>query len=541
MGFLERLQPFESCLNLVSEAHTTMTHLFVGSSQSFLLSWRPLCKYHGAWPLQTHRDLWPPTRFAEAQSVRNMGWKILDCAESTPDCAARNQAVEANLDIAGIGVIIAFLCATCLAFMIAFAVIFLDRYENIVDFFRRRLSKQEDVYKNDYTGPRYWRSPAFWSRVLSKNLLAFSDTQLLTGLAIQFTAMLKHCQISVYHFRIVTELAFLTTVTHLLTVIALRNYFVKNRWINLPRIFFMLGNLALLGYTSFVAYSYDLVEVDVSQSLACFFKSERPPFTAAFGGKWAALLVGAIGGHATIILAMYWLDDPNKSRTLTQKTVADKKHQRKTWWYHVGATIRTWIVAPVYSIYGIWMAGDGLRHTQALGRANVDIRGDERDWGFGQFLPVLLLALPLFAGWESFWEEKDEDRDTYFGHCKRPSRCGSEEQPRESGVELLRSAGDGSVGGKTSCFAVSALESDCDASGDAMRCDSRPNTHEGQVSDPQQASMQSGRARACQRLGGSNEVGVGVVCWTRWERERHPDFSPFAVRCEELVGVLLKW
>lgn len=345
-----------------------------------------------------------------------MGWKVFDCAESHPNCAARNQDVEANPDIAGIGVVLGFLATSCLAFLISFTVIFLDRYEHIVNLGRRWFTKEKREFKLDYNGP-YWRSPAFWSRVLSKNLLSFADTQLLTGLAIQFTAMIKHCHLSVYHFQIVTELAFLTTVTHLLTVVALRNYFVKNRWINLPRIFFMLGNLGLLGYTSFVAYSYDLAGLDLSTSLACFFKGDRPPLKSAFGGKWASLIVGAIGGHITVILAMYLFKDP-----------ADTSERRQWWWY-VGAAFRTWIVAPIYSIYGIWMAGSGLKHTQALGTPNVSIKGSESEWGFGQFLPILLLALPIFAGWESFWEEKDEDRENRFGrHSVRISRAGMDGQ-----------------------------------------------------------------------------------------------------------------
>lgn len=317
-------------------------------------------------------------------------------------------------------IIVGFLATTCLAFLIAFTVLFLDRFEDIVNFYRRHFTKSKSAYEQNqdaynHEGP-YWRSVAFWSTVLSKNLLAFSDTQLLTGLAIQFTAMIKHCSMSVYHFRIVVDLAFLTTITHLLTVVALRNYFVRNKWINLPRIFFMLANLALLGYTSFVAYSYDMAGVQLSDSLACFFQKERPHFSAAFGGKWAALLIGAIGGHVTVIAAMYWLKDPAES---------DKKGQ--WWWYiwYLGAIFRTWIVAPTYAIYGIWMAGDGLSETQALGTPpkGVTIEGSESAWNFGQFLPVLLLALPIFAGWESFCEEKDPDRDNWFGrHGERRSR-----------------------------------------------------------------------------------------------------------------------
>lgn len=314
-------------------------------------------------------------------------------------------------------VIVGFLSTTCLAFLIAFTVLFLDRFEDIVNFYRRTFTKNKTLYEQNHDEQdqeKYWRSVAFWSLVLSKNLLAFSDTQLLTGLAIQFTALIKHCTMSVYHFRIVTDLAFLTTVTHLLTVVALRNYFVQNKWINLPRIFFMLANLALLGYTSFVSYSYDLVHLDLSDELACFFKEDRPRFRAAFGGKWAALLIGAIGGHVTVIAAMYWLKNPDPTK-------------KESWYYyiwHFGAVLRTWIVAPAYSIYGIWMAGDGLQYTQALGNPpeGVVIQGDESAWNFGQFLPVLLLALPLFAGWESFWEEKDDDRKNRFGRrqLRRP-------------------------------------------------------------------------------------------------------------------------
>jgi hypothetical protein len=207
--------------------------------------------------------------------------------------------------------------------------------------------------------------------------------------------------LSIYHFQIIIELAFLTTVTHLLTVVALRNYFVKNRWINLPRIFFMLGNLGVLGYTSFVAYSYDLAgveyaqQLDSSASLACFFQRPRPRLRAAFGGKWAALLIGAIGGHATVILAMYVLPE-------------EEKHWKGEWsWKSFGAIVRTWVVAPIYAVYGIVSAGQVLTRTQALGTPDVRIEGDEETWGFGQFLPVLLLGLPLFAGWESFWEEYD--------------------------------------------------------------------------------------------------------------------------------------
>ncbi|KAF2260182.1 hypothetical protein CC78DRAFT_37219 [Lojkania enalia] len=361
--------------------------------------------------------------------------RVLKCADFNPDCTAKEQVVNANPDIAGIGVILGFLCTTCLAFLIAFSVLFLDRYEKIVNFFRKYVVRNTDEYCLEEKPIKYWRSPVFWSKVLSKNLLAFSDTQLLTGISIQFTAMLQHCKLSVYHFRVVTDLAFLTTVTHLLAVVTLRKYFVDNPWINLPRIFFMLGNLALLGYTSYVAYSYDLVELDLSSSLACFFKSERPRLRAAFGGKWAALLIAAIGGHATVIIAMYILSDK------VLKKIKDK------WWFWIGTIFRTWIIAPAYATYGIVMAGRSLRKTQALGTASVAIEGSETEWGFGQFLPLLLLALPLFAGWESFWEEKNWDKNLFSG-SQRPSTVNVMQTPKSPNLHQ-QSTRDNSVAERT--------------------------------------------------------------------------------------------
>ncbi|KAF2202866.1 hypothetical protein GQ43DRAFT_470492 [Delitschia confertaspora ATCC 74209] len=350
---------------------------------------------------------------------------ILDCKEFKVNCSSHDDPVDANPDIAGVGVIISFLATTCLAFAITCAVMFLQRFNTIRCLIRKYITKNPHPYMESPESP-YWRSAKFWAKVLSKNLLAFSDTQLVTGLAIQFTAIIQHCTLSVYHFQVVVELAFLTTVTHMLALVALRNYFVRNKWINLPRIGFMLANLALLGYTSYVAYSYDLAGLKKSSSLACFYQGKRPKFKSSFGGRWAALLVGAIGGHVTVIVSMYFLDNSDNPADETSGNIQPPNSTTSEKWKHFGGLIRTWFIAPVYAIYGLIMAGVSLRRTQALGNPYpVIITGSEKNWSFGQFLPVLLLALPLFAGWESFWEEKEPDSDRRWGILPHASRSRS--------------------------------------------------------------------------------------------------------------------
>jgi len=255
---------------------------------------------------------------------------VLKCKNIQSNCSATDNVVSANPDIAGIGVrsaqcekwlmvitllqvIISFLVTTCLASILAFVVMFLERYDDIRGFVRKICKMPPKDYARELCT---WRTHMFWFEILSKNLLAFSDTQLLTGLAVQFTALLKHCELSIYHFQIVVELAFLTTVTHLLTLVALRNYFVKNKWTSLPRIILMLANLGLLAYTSYIAYSYGLAGLHASSSLACFYQGDRPHFKAAFAGRWGALLIGAIGGHVSVMVAMYFLENKRQGSWL---------------------------------------------------------------------------------------------------------------------------------------------------------------------------------------------------------------------------------
>lgn len=235
-----------------------------------------------------------------------------------------------------------------------------------------------------------WRSRTFWQdKVLRKNLLGLSDTQLITGLAVQTAAILKHCEFSIYHFQLVAEMAFLSTATHLLTLVALRDYFVKNRRTSIVRMVFMLANIGLLGYVSYVAYSYSLTGLSASRSLACFYQGQRPRLKAAFFGRWGAFLVGVILGHISIILEMYLMEPWSESKDSGQK--------KYSWW----SQFRHWALALTYAGYGLIYAGIKLHGTQAMGKASVQISGSEKEWGFGQLLPVLLLALPFFAAWES--------------------------------------------------------------------------------------------------------------------------------------------
>jgi hypothetical protein len=66
-----------------------------------------------------------------------------------------------------------------------------------------------------------------WSNILDRLILNLSDQQLATCFAILVTALIRYCQISLYHLNLITDLAWFSTITHLLSIIILRHYWLQ--------------------------------------------------------------------------------------------------------------------------------------------------------------------------------------------------------------------------------------------------------------------------------------------------------------------------
>src|SRR5271155_4532291 len=68
-----------------------------------------------------------------------------------------------------------------------------------------------------------------WKRGIERLVLAFSDQQLVTGIAVHLVGYIglpiSQGQISAYHFTVVIELAWFSGTTHLITIFVLRDYF----------------------------------------------------------------------------------------------------------------------------------------------------------------------------------------------------------------------------------------------------------------------------------------------------------------------------
>ena len=90
--------------------------------------------------------------------------------------------------------------------------------------------------------PTRWRCNSHatskaWSKALQGAVLAFSDLQVMTGIAILISAYSQiPCGLQYYHWQIAVDLALFSSVTHLTTLTCLRCYFQRRRALRIWRL-----------------------------------------------------------------------------------------------------------------------------------------------------------------------------------------------------------------------------------------------------------------------------------------------------------------
>jgi hypothetical protein len=304
---------------------------------------------------------------------------------------------------------LSFLITASLAVLISLVVMSLE----LLELWFARLKRK---HPNRVGTNRTLLKTSFWLKVYKKILLGLSDTQLLTGLGMQAAVWIDHCSISIYHYIIAVELAHMSTVTHLLTMVALKSYFDEHRFSTLPRILLMILNLGLFCYENFVGNGLSNVvepgyDFGGNNPLACYYQHPRPSLkNSQFRGDWITAIVLSI---ASYVIVLWQVFKPRSKR---------RDDSPRPWW-------RKWLVpvpmiiaicfAWAYMILGFVGAASTLHDTQALGGDQVmlanlgyTINGSEKEWEFGQLLPMFLVALPFLGGWELGCEvHADEEKD----------------------------------------------------------------------------------------------------------------------------------
>ena len=278
-------------------------------------------------------------------------------------------------------------------------------------------------------------------------VLALSDQQLVTGLAVLIAAFTNRCTRSMYHFQIIASLAWFSSTTHLATLTVLRVYLINHAQIRHWRVATMLVILSLLGFSQVLVYG----NVDSSRPVQCYFRNKEE-LLASLGpdNNSGIVVLSLLAIFYTKGIIRLYSADPEWSiltglvesiRNFTVKLTGGRRYRyrrlekiivafsresradqgvmiRKISRYQRLARVRyksrfmlVMVLAGELSqsflgelltllfgvSYGITQVVISRQNTPSAG-----ITGNQNAVGFGQLVPLLLLGLPMLAVGEIF-------------------------------------------------------------------------------------------------------------------------------------------
>lgn len=269
-------------------------------------------------------------------------------------------------------------------------------------------------------------------------MLGLSDQQLATGLAIMTAGWARRKTSTVYQFEIATDLAWMSSNVHLLTIGALHEYFKMNpdakHW--------RAGGMVLTFVLLFVANIYEghyLWDDAFQYPFQCILDDFRP---ATFGGisanytiAWMAFL---IYGYGRGLLELYGVgqnlldtlrdwrrqreSDYHNARFWTlsfawicpQVCVYDLLWMAFTTAWSTFVTQSAWFA---FANWGLWAPDRGYAHQYGI------LEG-ENEWGFGQIVALFLIGLPIFNALENLAAARSEAGQTPFMSIFWDGICG---------------------------------------------------------------------------------------------------------------------
>lgn len=318
-------------------------------------------------------------------------------------------------------VVVAFVANSSITIAIAYTSLFcgiLRGYEeNAIDaWFFAKLRRVPFFY------PRKERT-AFWNPIMESLVLALSDQQLLTGIALLVTAFLKHCSISVYHFSVACDLAWFASNTHLTSLDVLKFRFAERPSLRNWRVCLMLVIAFALAVATILQGNQYWNGDSWNAPAQCLFSDLRGNYSGV-AARWSlAWLFILVFGYSATILDLYennflhslLIEKPMNKLKSVQHAVRIK---RSVWASTGGAKsviariilppVDTLLLGAAKSYVGIaavsgsvtfgllfdlgWFASGlwAIITDRDIPRTQMD--GDENAWGFGQIVPVLLLS-----------------------------------------------------------------------------------------------------------------------------------------------------
>ncbi|KAI9880073.1 MAG: hypothetical protein M1830_005605 [Pleopsidium flavum] len=416
---------------------------------------------------------------------------------SAIDCTSENQPVPADPDVAGIGVIFSFIATALLTFG---AIVHgylsdslpettlnrLDRcvLEHLAQTCRRPWQKIQvalgrtslaECQATDSTAVPKARNQR--QDALRRFVLALSDQQLVTGLAMLIAGYTKRCSMSLYHFNIVTALAWFSSTIHLSTLTVLRDHLMDHPMVRTWRVIGMVSMLGLLLIAELMPFPRQLQmeRLDTSIRLQCVFNrlkpADDPPSILALVAILAFLLIS----YGNKVFRLYYFNSnvsmmgwfirqirkgsragvdhlremaetvlEADERPKSAKSAAYKKMQedrRDSRFIHRLRTISQsqtpripalrrglalvcfifaemsdcFLYQIIFLLFGVTYGIVQIAAYRWVAfNAPAAISGSEDELGFGQLVPLLLIALPILAAGEAYFEAKVDSSNTGY-------------------------------------------------------------------------------------------------------------------------------
>ncbi|KXX74659.1 hypothetical protein MMYC01_209265 [Madurella mycetomatis] len=389
------------------------------------------------------------------------GLNALVLGESTPG------TFQADPDIAGIGVLGAFISVTVFALLMSIASMLWWSTKNI---FKpdMRLAREEKELKN-------WKFSV--SCILESLIATCSDQQVFTGGAYAITLRYaKACTVSAYHYNVVANILLVTCATHLMAVTVSRHYW-EHVYVGVLRItvttlvYIITGVLLSNQGSTSLGFPTEIPLATETYSLmllpAACFQSGRSSFRAEIGkalqaGSLRAFFGGQIHGWTNfLIMFLFYLiavfislgrlirrgTDPDCRRYKFVKSLENTfppLFRAKRFFYilfgiylaaGIGISCWTVITAGLY-VFELrqWVDRSGWIHQSR----NTNPENDPST--FGQLVPMLLMSLTIFTFLNTVSERVYARRA--LRHSRRAGPTIDTHNPQDDGLESGSGSGN---------------------------------------------------------------------------------------------------
>ncbi|MCJ1334843.1 hypothetical protein MMC09_000108 [Bachmanniomyces sp. S44760] len=383
----------------------------------------------------------------------------LDCAEWIAGTYGTTHGanIEADPDVAGVGIVTAFLATSILAVIIAYGSLLftiipgLD--DNPIDAWVMKILRKVS-FLNTSDGKR-----EFWTPVVERVLLNLSDQQVVTGLAMLIAGYMKHCSINFYHFEVIFYLAWLSSHVHLTTIHILHAYLADRPQLRNWRLFFLIVMLVM---TSIMIYYIGRLShgADVGVPMQCMMQLPENKTWDMAGLSISLFWVFAISWNfiPSIIrlflplkrfCATWFLHKPQNRMTACIERLRNRR------WSHpigplfhvpiiairvvrklhhiISSIVRSTVLSILVDTFWFLIAALMLLWSRQSIRISGRLDRSEDEWGFGQIVPVLILASTILVFSEVYTERLEDTGDITPLHSDPPPSNYASPDLRKSG------------------------------------------------------------------------------------------------------------